>query len=75
MELHLQVKSRWPALADRFVFMTGDVMDAEVRAYLQGCGAPYLPKPFGLDELEAELNRLPEGSGQAAEAVLDLPPE
>jgi len=74
MELHAQVKRRWPAMARRFVFITGDVMDADVRAFLESCGAPHLPKPFGLQELTDTLARVALAGHEGAGAVLDFPP-
>ncbi len=71
MELHERVKERWPDLAGKFVFITGDVMDADVRAYLEGCGVPYLPKPFGLDELAAALATVTDSPEAVPGAVVD----
>lgn len=44
-----------PALARRFAFMTGGVLNQELSARLLASGAPKLDKPFDLDELEALL--------------------
>ncbi|MCZ6832812.1 MAG: ATP-binding protein [Acidobacteria bacterium] len=73
MEFHEQVKQRWPAMARRFVFITGDVMDADVRAFLESCGAPHLPKPFGLQELTDTLVRVVLAGNEGTGAVLDFP--
>jgi two-component system NtrC family sensor kinase len=75
VELHHRVKQRWPQMAGRFVFITGDVMDAEVRAYLQDCGSPFLPKPFGLEELTAALATVAAADVSVPDPVVDSPPE
>jgi two-component system NtrC family sensor kinase len=54
-----QVRDQRPDLAGRFVFMTGDLLDQGTRTFLEECGAPCLPKPFGLEELHQALRRLP----------------
>lgn len=71
MEFHAQVKRRWPAMARRFVFITGDVMDVDVRAFLESCGAPHLPKPFGLQELTDTLVKVVLAGEEGKGAVLN----
>ncbi len=39
-----------PALASRFVFVTGDTASETTREFLQRAGRPYLMKPFGVDD-------------------------
>jgi signal transduction histidine kinase len=39
-----------PALASRFVFVTGDTASESTREFLQRAGRPYLMKPFGVDD-------------------------
>ncbi len=58
LQLFQQIQDRRPELADRFVFMTGDLLDQGTRTFLEECGAPCLPKPFGLEELHRALRRL-----------------
>jgi two-component system NtrC family sensor kinase len=40
-----------PALARRFIFVTGDVADAEAEAFLEETGCRWLAKPFRLTDL------------------------
>jgi len=49
--LYREVTRRWPAARPRFIFMTGDVLGAETRRFLEETGAPCLSKPFVLDDV------------------------
>src|SRR5262245_27894878 len=40
-----------PRLADRFVFMTGDIMSAEIQDFLDDRGRPFLIKPFTMEQV------------------------
>jgi signal transduction histidine kinase len=53
-----ELAQRYPALRERIVFLTGDVLSREKRAFLEGTGAPYLTKPCDLDELRRIVARL-----------------
>jgi PAS domain S-box-containing protein len=41
-----------PALARRIIFVTGDVVSDETKAFLQSTGNPHLAKPFQMNQLE-----------------------
>jgi signal transduction histidine kinase len=43
--------ARDPRLADRVVFMTGDIMSAETQAFLDEARRPFLLKPFTMEEV------------------------
>ncbi len=49
-----------PAMARRFVFSTGDLANPDVQLFFQRTGAPYLNKPFRLEEVLTVLNQLHE---------------
>lgn len=49
-EFWTQVSRTNPALAQRTVFCTGDVVTEEVRAFLEGTGCPVVSKPFELGQ-------------------------
>jgi signal transduction histidine kinase len=51
LELYRELTRRFPALSKRIIFVTGDVLDAEKRRFLESCGAPFLAKPFDLGEI------------------------
>ena len=42
-----------PALAERFIFMTGGVPTLRTRYFLQGTTRPCIEKPFEMDQLRA----------------------
>jgi CheY-like chemotaxis protein len=42
----------------RIVFVTGDVLDADKRAFLEQTGASTLAKPFDLDQARQVIRRL-----------------
>jgi two-component system NtrC family sensor kinase len=44
-----------PALAQRVIFLTGDVVNEETRQFLASTGNPHLDKPFQLTRLEAVI--------------------
>ena len=46
-----------PHLLRRVVFLTGDALSSEITAFLERAGAPYLYKPFTLEELRRVIQR------------------
>ena len=50
-----QLRTAHPRLADRVVFVTGDIQSETTRAFLDAAGRPVLTKPFLLDDLAALL--------------------
>jgi FixJ family two-component response regulator len=46
-----QLSTTQPAVARRFVFMTGDRARPETQAFLHECGQPSVMKPYELEEL------------------------
>jgi DNA-binding response OmpR family regulator len=57
-ELYQAIRERDPDLANRLIFITGDLVTAATQARLIQIGNPYLPKPFAIDKLEATVNAL-----------------
>jgi two-component system NtrC family sensor kinase len=53
-----ELGQRHPALRERIVFLTGDVLGREKREFLEGTGAPFLTKPCDLDELRRVIARV-----------------
>jgi DNA-binding response OmpR family regulator len=51
-QLYRHIKKRYPELADRVIFTTGDVANDDTQSFLEQAGRPFLPKPFSPDELE-----------------------
>lgn len=51
-QFYRMVTQKKPALAQRFVFLTGDVANEETYKFLNSIGAPHLTKPFQLASVE-----------------------
>ncbi len=49
--LYQQVEERFPQLARRFVFVTGDYTRPETRAFIEQTGCPAVSKPYDLEAL------------------------
>lgn len=56
--LHRAIQERHPALARRFVFVTGDTLSPETAAFVRAVGAPVVMKPFDLEDLVRTVNRV-----------------
>ena len=58
-EFHDAVAKIAPALAGRFAFMSGDVLNPELRAVADARGIPLLAKPFDIESVERTVARDP----------------
>jgi PAS domain S-box-containing protein len=58
IELYRHFQKISPSLAERVVFITGDVMGPSTMAFLSKTKVPYIIKPFDAKQLKAELNRV-----------------
>jgi two-component system NtrC family sensor kinase len=62
LALYKNVVDLQPSLGNRFVFMTGEMLNPDVQDFLSRMQLPLLMKPFDLNELlrtvEATLNKL-----------------
>ena len=52
-QLYRYIERRYPELASRVIFTTGDVIGDDTRSFLEQTGRPFLLKPFSPDELKA----------------------
>ena len=52
-QLYRYIEKKYPELASRVVFTTGDVIGDDTRSFLEQTGRPFLLKPFSPDELKA----------------------
>src|SRR5450432_940774 len=74
MRFHEAVRKRWPALADRFVFVTGGAFSPDAKRFLEESVCAVIQKPFRVEDLLALIERkareggglAPVGSGPAA---------
>ena len=55
-EVYQAVVGLRPELAHRFVFMSGDVLNPQLREFVQEHGVGLLPKPFDLDTVQRTLD-------------------
>jgi len=53
--LYYWLKDKYPQLAERVMFMTGESMGVETQSFLRETGAAFLIKPFTPSELKAKL--------------------
>jgi two-component system NtrC family sensor kinase len=52
--LYAEIERRWPSLAARVVFVTGDTLTSTLRDFVARSGRPVIEKPF----LPADVRRL-----------------
>lgn len=56
--LYRELERRFPALCQRLIFVTGDVLDAEKRGFLESTGVPVLAKPFDVVQARRLVHRV-----------------
>jgi len=64
MELHAAVVERYPALANRFVFVTGGAFSGDARRFLEDAVPAVIQKPFNVDELLRLVDTIGAGGGK-----------
>ena len=57
-ELYERIKRTGSSLAQRIIFITGDVMGTDTESFLARTKAHYITKPFDVNNLRAEVRRL-----------------
>ncbi|MCH7697388.1 MAG: response regulator, partial [Chloroflexi bacterium] len=57
-ELYERLLKQDPALAARTIFITGDTVSPDTRAFLQDVKNPVLAKPFKLREVRETIGRI-----------------
>jgi signal transduction histidine kinase/FixJ family two-component response regulator len=65
MGVHEAVRARWPALAERFVFVTGGAFSPDAKRFLEESVCAVIQKPFRVEDLLALIER------KASEASAD----
>ena len=58
MELYAKVTEKHPELSSKFIFITGDTSDTQIRDFLEQNNLSYITKPFVRETLLGKLNRL-----------------
>jgi signal transduction histidine kinase len=66
MELHQAVMNSHPALADRFVFVTGGAFSGDARRFLEEAVPAVIQKPFNVDDLLLLVDSIASGRGRRA---------
>jgi two-component system cell cycle sensor histidine kinase/response regulator CckA len=60
-ELHSYIQKNIPGAAKKMLFITGDILSDDTRAFLKGAGNACIEKPFGIDQFILALNELING--------------
>ena len=58
VELFHEIERRFPRLSKRIIFVTGDVLDAEKRRFMESSGAQFLMKPVDLGEVRRVVRQV-----------------
>ncbi|PYO02996.1 MAG: hypothetical protein DMD91_02240 [Candidatus Rokuibacteriota bacterium] len=53
-----ELSIRFPELCHRIIFLTGDVLDRAKRDFLESTGAPFLMKPFDVQDVRRLIHRM-----------------
>jgi two-component system NtrC family sensor kinase len=53
-----EIRRRFPALRQRVIFLTGDVLSREKREFLERSGAPFLMKPCDLNDVRRLVHQV-----------------
>ncbi len=62
-EFYAKLQSDHPRLAERVIFTSGDTVSAETQSFLEKAGRSYLLKPFQVQDLVAEVEKLLRAKG------------
>jgi signal transduction histidine kinase/ActR/RegA family two-component response regulator len=73
MELHAAVMERNPALANRFVFVTGGAFSGDARRFLEEAVPAVIQKPFNVDDLLRLVDTIGSGGGKRGKAPAPRP--
>lgn len=57
-QLYEALAATRPALADRVIFTTGDIVQEDTRRFIEGTGQPCLAKPFSVDAVTEIVDRI-----------------
>jgi len=58
MELYHHIEATDPALAQRVIFITGDLMETTTKDFLNKTKAPHIAKPFDIEQLKKDINHI-----------------
>jgi len=63
VELYDEIEKTAPSLQKRVIFITGDVISADTRRFLERAKAPHVTKPFDIAKLKEGVKRVIAGAG------------
>jgi two-component system, cell cycle sensor histidine kinase and response regulator CckA len=69
LDLLHELRRRWPRLAERFFFITGDAGSRELNILLHETGCPVLRKPFSMETLAVQTSAFLRGKMQDDSAL------
>ncbi|HYE38081.1 response regulator [Methylocaldum sp.] len=64
--LYREIERRWPELARRVIFVTGDTLSSNVQMFLETTRCPVIEKPFVPTEVRQKVAQL-EDTGNAVQ--------
>ncbi len=71
MGVYEAVQRRWPALADRFVFVTGGAFSPDAKRFLEESVIAVIQKPFRIEDVLALIERKVREAGTSSLADID----
>lgn len=57
-ELYNHILKKEPALIDRIIIITGDIMGMDIKNFLDKYNLPYLAKPFDINLLKEKIDNI-----------------
>jgi two-component system NtrC family sensor kinase len=69
-QVYEAIRQSDPGAAERFVFMTGDIINEKIQTFLKETGMKCLAKPFSVDEFRSAIGKALKGEAHPA-TVLD----
>lgn len=57
IDLYESIKSKYPTLGDRFLFMSGYTIDDRMEKLLNETGNSYIQKPFHINDLQEKIKK------------------
>jgi two-component system NtrC family sensor kinase len=58
IELHSHILEKSPVMKNKIIFITGDVMGADIKEFLMKNDLAYFAKPFDIEALKAKISSL-----------------
>jgi CheY-like chemotaxis protein len=71
-EFYERISAKYPALAQRFAFLSGDVVNDETQLFLKTSGRAHLAKPFRLEHVARMVSRMLDEANSPGENVVPV---